>query len=62
MVTKHRNAVDPEGSLWRDTLDATGQPNHMVNNMEAAKARMEAAVAEAKKKPSEQKKTNTNIK
>jgi len=56
MVTKHRNAVDPEGSLWRDTLDATGQPNHMVNNMEAAKARMEAAVAEAKKKPSEQKK------
>lgn len=55
MVTQHRNAVDPEGALWRDALDATGQPIHMVNDMEKAKARMEAAVAEAMKKPSEQK-------
>jgi 6-phosphofructokinase 1 len=27
-----RNRVDPEGSLWRDTLDATHQPPLMVNN------------------------------
>ena len=27
-----RNYVDPEGSLWRDTLDATHQPILMVNN------------------------------
>ncbi|MBQ0162426.1 MAG: ATP-dependent 6-phosphofructokinase [Treponema sp.] len=56
VVTQHRNAVNPEGSLWRDTLDATGQPILMVNDMEAAKAKMAKAVAEAKKKPSEQKK------
>lgn len=55
MVTQHRNAVNPEGSLWRDTLDATGQPILMVKDMEAAKAKMAKAVAEAKKKPSEQK-------
>ena len=55
MVTQHRNAVNPEGSLWRDTLDATGQPILMVNDMEAAKAKMAKAVADAKKKPSEQK-------
>jgi len=24
--------VDPEGNLWRDTLDATHQPILMVNN------------------------------
>jgi len=27
----HRNHVDPEGNLWRDTLDATHQPAQMVN-------------------------------
>jgi 6-phosphofructokinase 1 len=27
----HRNHVDPEGNLWRDTLDATHQPALMVN-------------------------------
>ena len=31
MVISHRNKVDPESSLWRDTLDATHQPAMMVN-------------------------------
>jgi 6-phosphofructokinase 1 len=31
-VAVNRNYVDPEGSLWRDTLDATHQPTLMVNN------------------------------
>lgn len=35
MVTQRRNVVDPEGSMWRDTLDATGQPVLMVNNINA---------------------------
>ncbi|MDR2606755.1 MAG: ATP-dependent 6-phosphofructokinase [Treponema sp.] len=30
-VIAHRNRVDPEGDLWRDTLDATHQPPLMVN-------------------------------
>jgi 6-phosphofructokinase 1 len=30
-VIAHRNHVDPEGDLWRDTLDATHQPPLMVN-------------------------------
>jgi len=30
-VISHRNRVDPEGNLWRDTLDATHQPALMVN-------------------------------
>jgi 6-phosphofructokinase 1 len=30
-VISKRNTVDPEGSLWRDTLDATQQPVLMVN-------------------------------
>ena len=55
-VTAHRNAVDPEGSLWRDVLDATGQPIMMVNDMSKALEKMANAVAEAKKKPSEQNK------
>ncbi|MDR0290113.1 MAG: ATP-dependent 6-phosphofructokinase [Treponema sp.] len=29
-----RNHVDPEGNLWRDTLDATHQPALMVNKFE----------------------------
>jgi 6-phosphofructokinase 1 len=31
-VAVHRNHVDPESNLWRDTLDATHQPTLMVNN------------------------------
>ncbi|MCL2214433.1 MAG: ATP-dependent 6-phosphofructokinase [Treponema sp.] len=31
MVISHRNKVNPESSLWRDTLDATHQPSLMVN-------------------------------
>ena len=30
-VIAHRNHVEPEGDLWRDTLDATHQPPLMVN-------------------------------
>lgn len=35
VVTSKRNHVDPEGSLWRDTLDATSQPILMINDLEA---------------------------
>src|SRR5574344_726654 len=55
-VTAHRNAVDPTGSLWRDALDATGQPVLMVADEVAAQQKMANAVNEAKKKPSEQNK------
>lgn len=34
-VTRKRNYVNPEGSLWRDALDATGQPVLMVNDRDA---------------------------
>jgi 6-phosphofructokinase 1 len=30
-VVSRRNHVDPESSLWRDTLDATHQPILMTN-------------------------------
>jgi 6-phosphofructokinase 1 len=30
-VVSQRQHVDPEGNLWRDTLDATRQPVLMVN-------------------------------
>lgn len=30
-VITHRNKIDPESSLWRDTLDAVNQPALMVN-------------------------------
>jgi len=30
-VITHRNKIDPEGSMWRDTLDAINQPAMMVN-------------------------------
>jgi 6-phosphofructokinase 1 len=30
-VITHRNKIDPESSLWRDTLDAVNQPARMVN-------------------------------
>jgi 6-phosphofructokinase 1 len=33
-VIAHRNHVDPEGNLWRDTLDATHQPAMMVNQFD----------------------------
>jgi 6-phosphofructokinase 1 len=32
VVVSQRSHVDPEGNLWRDTLDATHQPILMVNN------------------------------
>jgi 6-phosphofructokinase 1 len=35
-VVSRRSHVDPEGNLWRDTLDATHQPIMMVNNPMAA--------------------------
>ena len=40
MVIAARNVVDPEGALWRDTLDATSQPILMVNDIQAAKEKM----------------------
>jgi 6-phosphofructokinase 1 len=36
-VVSHRNHVDPEGNLWRDTLDATHQPVLMVNSFDSTK-------------------------
>jgi len=38
-VISHRNFVDPEGNLWRDTLDATHQPALMVNQFGDSKAK-----------------------
>lgn len=35
LVVKERNKVNPEGTLWRDAIDATGQPIFMVNDREA---------------------------
>ncbi|GHU60918.1 ATP-dependent 6-phosphofructokinase [Spirochaetia bacterium] len=35
VVISHRSHVDPEGSLWRDTLDATHQPVLMINNLQS---------------------------
>jgi len=34
-VITHRNKVNPESSLWRDTIDATHQPSLMVNRFES---------------------------
>ena len=31
IVVRSRNYVEPDGSLWRDALDATGQPPLMKN-------------------------------
>ncbi|MDR1420698.1 MAG: ATP-dependent 6-phosphofructokinase [Treponema sp.] len=36
-VISKRNCVDPEGDLWRDTLDATHQPALMRNNFSGEK-------------------------
>jgi 6-phosphofructokinase 1 len=33
-AVSHRSHVDPEGNLWRDTLDATHQPAMMVNKFD----------------------------
>ena len=52
VVTSKRNVVDPEGALWRDALDATGQPMLMVNNAQAAKDRA-SNVADGKAKKTE---------
>ena len=38
-VISHRNHVEPEGNLWRDTLDATHQPTLMVNQFGDGKAK-----------------------
>lgn len=35
VATSKKNYVDPEGSLWRDCLDATSQPILMVNDKDA---------------------------
>ena len=40
MAIASRNFVDPEGALWRDALDATGQPILMVNDESKAKKMM----------------------
>jgi 6-phosphofructokinase 1 len=34
VVISKRSHVDPEGALWRDTLDATHQPVLMLNNFQ----------------------------
>ena len=53
MVTAKRNVVDPEGALWRDALDATGQPILMVNDVANAQERIAHALDDGKKKPAE---------
>ena len=34
LVIARRNTVNPDGSLWRDAMDSTGQPVLMVNDKE----------------------------
>ncbi len=62
MATVKRNTVDPEGSLWRDALDATLQPTLMVNNIQNAVEKMrnfaETENAKAEKRLAEA--TNSN--
>jgi 6-phosphofructokinase 1 len=31
MAVSRQNTIDPEGPLWRDVVDATGQPLRMRN-------------------------------
>lgn len=50
MVTRKRNKVDPEGALWRDALDATGQPILMVNNIQSVVEHMRKTAEEEEKK------------
>lgn len=47
MATLKRNTVDPEGSLWRDALDATLQPILMVNNINTVTEKMHKMAADA---------------
>jgi len=42
LVTAKRNKVNPEGSMWRDAIDATGQPTLMVNDKETVIAKLKA--------------------
>ena len=42
LVTAKRTKVNPEGSMWRDAIDATGQPTLMVNDREAVIAKLKA--------------------
>jgi 6-phosphofructokinase 1 len=35
VVISKRSHGDPEGSLWRDTLDATHQPVLMINHLQS---------------------------
>ena len=35
VVISHRNKVNPESSLWRDTIDATHQPPLMINRFDS---------------------------
>ena len=44
MAIASRNFVDPEGALWRDALDATGQPILMVNDIDSAKEKMKKMI------------------
>lgn len=53
-VTAHRNIVDPESALWRDALDATGQPILMVNSLASAQERFERMFKRDGKKPADQ--------
>ncbi|MBQ0052598.1 MAG: ATP-dependent 6-phosphofructokinase [Treponema sp.] len=53
MVTRKRNMVDPEGALWRDALDATGQPILMVNNIASVTERMKKNAEEEERKAAE---------
>ena len=53
MVTRKRNTVDPEGALWRDALDATGQPILMVNNIQSVIEHMKKNAEEEEKKAQE---------
>lgn len=53
MATRKRNKVDPEGALWRDALDATGQPILMVNNIQSVIEHMKKAAEEEEKRASE---------
>jgi 6-phosphofructokinase 1 len=41
LVIAKRNKVDPDGSLWRDALDAIEQPTLMVNELEKLKAQLQ---------------------
>ena len=42
-VIVHRNHIDPESTLWRDTLDATHQPALMVNRFGDHKTKQPSA-------------------